>query len=93
MDGTKEDESRIFLGVYIINTIARGKPNKAVIRDVDLVSDTNCSGCLWMPLVYLFSVQVFQRSGKEEVPALLKRFKGMVAKYINQIEESDEFSN
>lgn len=77
MDGETEDKNRSKLMESIIETIAKDTPNEAVMREVELLSN----------------IQLCQRNNTETVPEFVGRYKGAVARYVNQTAELTEFAN
>lgn len=77
MDGAESDATRSKLIESIIDTIAKDTPNESVMREVDFLS----------------AIQSCIRNEGESVPKFVNRFKGTVARYVNQTAELNAFAN
>lgn len=77
MVGDADDATRTKLMESIIDTIAKDSPNEAAVREVELILD----------------IQMCQRTDTETVPTFVNRYKGAVARYINQTAEFNVFAD
>lgn len=75
MDGRYGDDTRVAPMKKILDTNAKNNPNEAVIQEVPLLLD----------------IQVYQQNDTENVLTSVNRFKGSVARYVNQKKELNKF--
>lgn len=77
LDGDASDSIGKALIETIIGIIAKDTPNEAVIREVQFLSD----------------IQTCERGNSIPVPTFVNRYKGSIARYVNQTAEFNEFAN